>query len=230
MQINIVDDKLCNNCNKYFSNKYNLKRHLDICGKDKKYFCIFCETYFSRSYLLTQHFKICKCKFYKEKIIELENINKELIEKISKYESDNDNISLDDINVINFNITDILEYGKSIGTYICSNSYNNLLKKISLKNKKRKIIQYKIDNIIYNDNGLNLVIFVLTKLKDKIIELINDKYHFIDKDNILYNEHTKRIINIKNIEIDEIIEYNKQNELFEEIIKVIYDYIIIVYN
>ena len=45
-----------------FSNKYNLKRHLDVCLLKNYYKCEFCEDTFSRNYLLLQHLNICKCK------------------------------------------------------------------------------------------------------------------------------------------------------------------------
>ena len=63
-------------------------------------------------------------------------------------------------------------------------------------------------------------------VQNKINELIDDKYSFIDENNILYNNHTKRMLNIKNIEINEIILENKENLLYNEIFKVIINKII----
>jgi hypothetical protein len=213
---------ICKNCNKLFSNKYNLKRHLDICLLKNNYKCEYCDDTFSRNYLLSQHLNICKCKKYKDKIDELEKINEELKMQINNHF--NKNININDIKINNFSIFDILDYGKSIGLFICSNNF--LLKKIELKNKKKKIIQYMLNDIIYVDNGFILIQYLLKLLKNKIIELINEKYSFIDENNILYNEHTKRILDIKNIELDEILVNNKTNKLYNEIIKIILDNII----
>ena len=154
----------CINCNKLFSNKYNLKRHLDVCLLKNYYKCEFCEDTFSRNYLLLQHLNICKCKKYKEKINELEDIIQEL--KIQIINQDK-NIIINDIDINIFSINNILEYGKSIGIFICNN--NTFLQKIKFKNKKKKIIEYILNNITYIDNGLMLIKFVLNILKNKIV-------------------------------------------------------------
>lgn len=216
---------ICINCNKLFSNKYNLKRHLDVCLLKNNYKCDFCEDTFSRNYLLLQHLNICKCKKYKEKINELETIIQELkLQITNKNIEQNNNITINDIDINIFSINNILEYGKGIGIFICNN--NTLLQKIKFKNKKKKIIEYILNNTKYIDNGFLLIKFILNLLKNKIDELIDDKYSFIDENNILYNNHTKRILNIKNIEINEIILENKENLLYNEIIKVINNKII----
>ena len=94
----------CINCNKLFSNKYNLKRHLDVCLLKNYYKCEFCEDTFSRNYLLLQHLNICKCKKYKEKINELEDIIQEL--KIQIINQDK-NIIINDIDINIFSINNI---------------------------------------------------------------------------------------------------------------------------
>jgi hypothetical protein len=223
-----IAENVCKNCKKLFSNKYNLKRHNDICINKKVknlYKCEYCEDIFSRNYLLIQHIIICKCKRYKDKIDELEKIIIDLKLKINSIEDINNiNISEEDININLFSIYDILEYGKSIGLFICIQN-SNILKKIKIKSKKKKYIKYNINNQNYKDDGLCLIQYILNLLKNQIINIINDKFSIITDKDILHNNHIKRILNIKNIEIDEIINENKKNNLYEEIYTTIFEYL-----
>ena len=216
-----TNTNICENCNKQLSTKYNLKRHLDTCNKII-FQCEYCDINFSRKSLLLKHYDKCKCKELKEQILELTKKIIELENIIYKNNIvTNNNIDINDINIKNFSIFDILEYGTSIGLFICNNSI--LLKKIKFKNKRKNIIEYNINNICYNDKGIFLIQFIINILKNKIIEFIENKYDFIDSNNILYNEHTKRLLNIKNTEIDEIINKKKNNNLYKEIFTIILD-------
>jgi hypothetical protein len=216
---------ICQNCNKSFSTKYNLKRHNVICNNINTYKCEFCESIFSRKYLITSHYNKCKTKEFKEKINILEKKIDELNNKLTKYENNEFNITEEDFNTDNLTIYDILDYGNSFAIYICNNS--NFLKKISIKDKKKNIIEYIIHNNKYRDKGFFLVFFIIKIFKDKIINIISDTYKNINininiDDN---NEHITRIFNIKNIEINDIL-IKKKNKFYYEIINILIDNII----
>lgn len=213
---------ICKNCNKYFSSKYTLERHIkNVCNRSDiiKNKCEYCEKVFSRSYLLIKHNENCKIKEYKKKINNLEKEIEELKDIIIKYENNEINITENDFILDNFNIYDLLDYGNSLAIYICNNS--NILKKISIKDKKKKIIEYVINNNKYRDNGLNLIFFIIKIFKNKIIEDISDKYNI----NNISNEHIKRMFNIKNNEINEIL-IKKKNKLYYEMMNIIMNNIV----
>ena len=227
----------CQYCNKDFSTKYNLKRHNNICNNknnicnnenniinneniiNNKFKCEYCESIFSRKYLVTRHYNNCKIKELKDKINELETQINELNNKLTKYENNEIKISEDDLKVDNLSLYDILDYGNSFAIYICNNS--SILKKILIKDKKKKIIEYTIHNNKYRDKGMFLIFFIIKNFKDKIINIISDKYKNIDEN----NEHIRRIFNIKNIEINEIL-MKKKNKFYYEVINILIDNII----
>ena len=214
----------CQYCNKDFSTKYNLKRHNNICNNENnicnnKFKCEYCESIFSRKYLVTRHYANCNIKELKDKIKLLENQINDLNNKLTKYENNEINISEDDLKVDSLSLYDILDYGNSFAIYICDNS--SILKKILIKDKKKKIIEYTIHNNKYRDKGMFLIFFIIKNFKDKIINIISDKYKNIDEN----NEHIRRIFNIKNIEINEIL-MKKKNKFYYEVINILIDNII----
>lgn len=183
-------------------------------------FCKSCEKLFLKECNFNKHrltSKMCN------KVEELMNKNKELldiIEKLKKTKVEGDdeveNIVIDDLAIEKLTIMDLIEYGKGIAKFIIK--YSNIINKLVIKNKR--IMIYKIDNKMYKDNGNKLVYFIIFNYQDKILNFLKDKYENLD----VFNDHIKRMLNIKNIEINEILsKTNINNDLSNEIINYIFE-------
>ena len=103
----IVDEKKCNKCNKIFSSKQYLNKHLLICkGTSNPLECHFCHKILANSCSKSRHLKICKEKeISKELIIIEKHNNNELILNDNYHHIINNNITNNNITNNNNNIT-----------------------------------------------------------------------------------------------------------------------------
>jgi hypothetical protein len=162
--------------------------------------CEFCEKTFKKKFNFDNHKKTSLiCIKFENTLKELEELKKEkklpIITKNDLFENKLTNL-------------DLVSYGDSIADFIINKT--NIKDKIRLIDYTRKIINYNIDTKIYQNRGYHLIMFCIKHLKNNICELINNTY----KDNQFPNEHTKRMINIATIELNEI---NQESILFKEI-------------
>lgn len=218
----------CDYCKMEFSQKDNLKRHIQSC----------------KLYEYEQLFSKEKTK-YEEIINQLTADNKELKKEVSILKEDKDNlltkifeqnsnskqkniinnttnnfniigITTEDLKTNDLKINDIMDYGNSIANYVLNST--NCSNKVKLKDRARKLIEYGIDNVKYDDKGRRLIIFIISTYKDKIIDLLKKTYNNELDTMSEYNEHLKRLKNIRDNEMNEIIiEEKTDNKLSIEI-------------
>jgi hypothetical protein len=107
-------------------------------------------------------------------------------------------------------------YGNSIANYVLNST--EIQDKIKLRDKARKLIEYKIEDKKYNDKGRKLIIFIIKNYEDKIIKLLKDTYGADLDEMSNFNEHLSRLKNIRDNEMREIIiEERTDNQLGKEI-------------
>ena len=149
-----------------------------------------------------------------------ENIVLKKMKKVEKLE----NIELHELNINKLEALDLIEYGTGIAKFIINKT--NIIEKIILKEKKRRLLIYKIENTIYKNYGEELIYFLINNYKDKIKYYLENLYGNIREEDFLYNEHIKRMLNIKNIELLEILnKENINNNLGNEIILYLINYL-----
>ena len=189
---------ICKGCEKSFLTESNYKRH-----KEKSVLCNRIESL----------------------ILENENLREEnkKIKKLKKLEK-LENIEVIELKIDKLEALDLIEYGVGIAKFIIDKT--NIIEKIILKEKKRKLLIYKIDNIIYKNYGEELIYFIIYNYKDRIKYYLESLYGNIKKEDYIFNEHIKRMLNIKNIELLEILnKENINNNLGNEIIIYLINYL-----
>ncbi len=191
---------ICKGCDKRFYKECNYKRHMELS---------------------------LACKRVEDLILENEKLTEEnkLLKKIKRVEG-LDNIDISELNINKLGALDLVEYGVGIAKFIINKT--NIMDKIILREKKKRILIYKIDNEIYRDYGDDLVYFLISNYKDKMRNYLENLYgdENINSLDLVYNEHIKRMINIKDIELSEILtKKNINNNLSDEIIDSIINYL-----
>jgi hypothetical protein len=124
-QNSILSNELqCNNCNKIFKNKQNLKYHLNICkGKVNRLECHICHQYFASSASKSRHIKSCQTKA----MVPINTVNTP---------TTNYNISGDNNTINNNNI---------------NNNINNTYNIIVYKPNGNDTMEFNTDHITHND-------------------------------------------------------------------------------
>ena len=234
---------ICEYCNIEFTQKENLKRHLLICKKyeyitiyneeRQKYEEEIKELKQKNELLIQNNINLLKEKEeLKKERDEYLNIilnNKKIINNTTNNNNTNNisiiNITIEDLNINGLRVHDLMEYGNSIANYVLRQT--DIQNKIKLKDKARKLIEYSIEDKKYNDKGRKLIIFIVKNYEDKIMKLLRDTYgNNLDLDNIpIFNsEHLKRLKNIRDNELREIIiEERTDNQLGREIFDTLLD-------
>lgn len=100
----INDEKKCEKCNKIFSSKQYLNKHLLICkGVSNPLECHFCHKILANSCSKSRHLKICKDKEKSKELIIIEKEDNKLILNDNSHQIINNNITNN--NITNNNIT-----------------------------------------------------------------------------------------------------------------------------
>jgi hypothetical protein len=195
----------CKKCERVFSRKDNLKRHMD----NKTRPCIKAELILKlENEILKEKYEIVIKENHELKENEINIINKNSINTINNLNNNNINITN------NYNIVKIIDHGKE--------NYNNIdIKKIIKENKLLPELNY-ISTIIYNihcndDFPEYQNIFIPDKNRDKATVYRDGKWSNVDKDttmdklfNNVINYYDEIVENEENKNLKNYINYNNE--------------------
>ena len=204
---NVMNDKECEKCNKIFSSKQYLNKHLLICkGVSNPLECHFCHKILANRGSKSTHLKICKEKEISKELIIIEKEDNELILNDNSHQIINNNITNN--NITNNNIT----YNINLVSY---NIEDRKIKfDVSHLNKNNF---YKLTSMHKND--------AFSYYYNKLFE--NKNNQMIIKSNLRHNYskvHTG--FNIWQKILDENIYHIIMHFISESLLAYIYDYVI----
>ena len=138
--------------------------------------CKGCDKIFLKDNNYTKHLELSiTCNRVNDLILENEILKGEILilKKIKKVEGLN-NIEVHEIGIDKLEALDLIEYGIGIAKFVINKT--NIMDKITLKEKKRRILIYKINNRIHKDYGEELIYFLIYNYKDKIKDYLGNLY------------------------------------------------------
>jgi len=145
----IIEDEVkehrCEKCNKLYSNKSNLNRHLNRCGFNIKYTCEYCNLELTEKENLKRH--LLTCKRYEYKLL--------FDEEKKKYEKEKKDDG-EEIKMLKIENTNLKERIKELEKYlnILSNIKKEKIINNTTNNNNINIINITIDDL--NTNGLKI--------------------------------------------------------------------------
>ena len=133
--------------------------------------CKGCDKNFLKENTYARHLeKSLACSRVEDLIKENEKLREEniVLKKMKKVEK-LENIELHELNINKLEALDLIEYGTGIAKFIINKT--NIIEKIILKEKKRRLLIYKIENTIYKNNKTNTN--YLNKIKNIVLNNLN---------------------------------------------------------
>jgi hypothetical protein len=218
--INTINNKhICNKCNKEFTRKWGLKKHIECCkGIVDKYSCEYCNKKFKYTTTKYKHYKICKVK--------KEIDSKALIttDSISQDNQSHNNVSQQIANTINNTTIENQNIQNNITVFAfpdidsnfefnCEKITNSRMKKII---KRVQEPQFKFNNFVGDmmDNPQNRIIKKSNpNTSYSLIHVGNDEWDYgLDKDVYKIFTHHATVA-----ALDKIREVKKDVELVKEL-------------